>query len=183
MSSPLAHEWIVVAHRTGHCDHRTSLCQISVNSMAQDLTLWASIHTYTRSSVTVENRAHVHVTSVTGNDLRNKTQKYWHKVTGHPVYHKALNGAAGCEKDIRWLNTLKHYVRGTLWFTYTDHVVEWGGQWDTSWEGWADRTSNIGLQELWFANISEESFLRREDNTQTDLRYNVCEGGKWLQHS
>jgi hypothetical protein len=40
-----------------------------------------SIHSF----VTVENQTHVHMTFLTGNDLKNKILKYWHVVTGHLV--------------------------------------------------------------------------------------------------
>jgi hypothetical protein len=57
---------------------------------------WIALMFYTRfkppwisnisSSVNVENQMYIHMTLLTGNDLRNKILKYWHKITWHPVF-------------------------------------------------------------------------------------------------
>lgn len=64
-----------------------------------------------RSSVTIKNRTCVH-TFLTGNDLRNKTLKYWRKVTRHSTYFE-VHSSEGPEDIIDKTVT---FGRSSVWW-------------------------------------------------------------------
>jgi hypothetical protein len=67
-------------------------------------------------SITVENQTHVHITFLSGNGLRNKILKYWHKVTGQVVWTIHILSSV-CRK-FRFTST-QGFVRGNFMILYT----------------------------------------------------------------